>query len=185
MRYIFLIISLLPITVQGQGYSIDISLDNSIDTVAYLGHHFATNRYVDDTATVRDGKLVFEGSNSLMEGMYFYYSGSSYFEFLLVDQSMGIEADANNIPETIKFSNSPVNTGFFEMQNYTTAKRAESMELQQALASATDAQEKQRLEQKLKDLNKDVLDYQIEVQKKYPNSLLDKLIRLMQKPEIP
>ena len=61
------------------------------DTVVFLGHHFATQRYVDDTARVVNGEATFIGVDDLTEGIYFYYSPSVYFEFLIGEQKFSID----------------------------------------------------------------------------------------------
>ena len=179
------ILSLLPALSSGQGFQINLDLQNSLDTIAYLGHHFGTQRYVDDTANVVNGPVEFSGSTPLPEGIYFYYTPSTYFEFLIGQQSFSIKADARDVVNTIDFTNSPVNVGFYYMQRYTAQKRQESNELKKQMELTQDAAAKAKYEQELLAINDAVLTYQKSLQQEYPGSMLDRLIQVMQKPTIP
>ena len=168
-----------------QGHNIKTIIQEQQDTVAYLGHHFATQRYVDDTAKVVNGAAAFIGDNELTEGIYFYYSASVYFEFLIGEQNFSIEGEAPDVVTSANISGSPINTGFYEMQKYTAAKRKETTQLQASIDSTATEAEKEALSKKLKAIDKEVKDYQIKLQAQYPGTILDRLIRLMQAPLVP
>jgi len=174
------ILFLVNINGFSQGYEIKTNIKNQQDTVAYLGHHFATQRYVDDTARVVDGKAVFSGAKDLTEGIYFYYSPSVYFEFLIGDQKFSIEGEVPDVVATAKIKGSPLNIGFYEMQRFTAAKRQEAAALEASADSLSIMTRK-----KLEEIDQSVKAYQAELQKKYPGTLLDRLIRLMQTPVVP
>ncbi len=168
-----------------QGYSIKTKIINQQDTVAYLGHHFSTQRYVDDTARVVNGVATFSGEKPLTEGIYFYYSSSVYFEILIGEQNFSIEGSAPDVVATAKIDGSPVNGGFYEMQNFTTSKRKEAEKLQAAIDSTTTDAEKEVIRKELDKINNEVKAMQISLQNKYPGSILDRLVRVMQTPTIP
>jgi peroxiredoxin len=168
-----------------QGYSIKTVVQNQQDTVAYLGHHFATQRYVDDTASVLNGVAAFGGAKDLAEGIYFYYSAAVYFEFLIGEQTFSITGAAPDVVSTAKIEGSPTNIGFYEMQKFTSAKRKETQQLQASIDSTASVEEKKAVYDKVKIIDKEVVDFQLALQKKYPGTILDRLIRLMQTPTIP
>jgi len=168
-----------------QGHNIKAVIHNQKDTVAYLGHHFSSQRYVDDTSRVVNGIATFTGNNELTEGIYFYYSPSVYFELIIGEQNFTIEGTAPDVVATANFSGSPINEGFYEMQKFTSSKRQEGKSLQESIDSTATSEQKAELRKKLVKLNEEVSALQIELQKKYPGSLLDRLIRLMQTPTVP
>jgi hypothetical protein len=170
---------------KSQGYNIKTIIQNQQDTVAYLGHHFATQRYVDDTAMVVNGEASFIGDKELTEGIYFYYSPSVYFEFLIGEQNFSIAGKTPDVVSTAKISGSPINIGFYEMQKFTSAKRKESTELQASIDSTATAEERDALTEKLKAIDKEVKDYQLKLQAQYPGTILDRLVRIMQTPIAP
>jgi len=168
-----------------QGYNIKTNIQNQQDTVAYLGHHFATQRYVDDTAKVINGAATFMGDKALAEGIYFYYSPTVYFEFLIGEQNFAIKGKAPDVVSTAIIEDSPINIGFYDMQQFTTAKRKETTQLQGSIDSTATEIEKEAVTNKIKVINKEVKDYQLELQQKYPGSILDRLVRVMQTPIVP
>ena len=170
---------------QSQGYNIKAIIQNQQDTVAFLGHHFATQRYVDDTAKVVNGVATFLGNEELKEGIYFYYSPSVYFEFLIGEQNFSIEGEAPDVVSTAKIVGSPINIGFYEMQKFTAARRKESTELKTSIDSTVKEAEKEILGKKLRAIDKEVKDYQLQLQAQFSGTILDRLVRIMQTPIIP
>lgn len=186
IKLLFSILLTTAATVaSAQGFKIEVMVHNSTDSIAYLGHHFATQRYIDDTAKVVAGKTIFTGSNTLPDGIYFYYTPSTYFEFLIGNQKFSIETSANDVAKSIKFSHSAVNDGFIKMQSFTTARRLESKSILKLIDEIDDEPRKNILRDSLKLLNDQVLAFQIELQKEYPGTMLDRMIRIMQTPQVP
>lgn len=174
-----------PIASSAQGYKIETILHNTNDSVAYLGHHFATQRYLDDTAKIVDGKAVFTGNKTLENGIYFYYTPSNYFEFLVEDQEFSLESTAPNFTENMKVKNSEINEGFYRLQQFTTSMRKKGKSLKSDYDSAKTEAEKEKLSAALKSLNKDVEAYQDKLKLAYDGTYLAKLITLMQSPKAP
>ena len=188
IRKLYLLLLLLAGAISlgfSQGYSIETEIKGQTDNVAYLGHHFATQRYVDDTANVEAGRAVFEGKKDLIEGIYFYYSPKVYFEFIIEDQNFSIQGDAADVVSTAVIKGSPLNEAFYGMQRFNYEKRIASEQIRAALDSTASSEEKQMANEKLNAIQDEIKAYQNQLQAEYPNTLLDRLIRLMQTPEIP
>lgn len=175
----------LAVHSQSQSFNIDIDISNSKDTIAYLGHHFANQRYVDDTAQVIDGKVVFKGNHDLKEGIYFYYTPNVYFEFILTSPTLQITTNANDIVNNTRVKNSAVNDGFYAMQKFNGIHRKDAERLKKKLESETDELLKQKITDSLTQLNEEVELFQQKLQKKYKGSLLDRMIAVMQMPKLP
>ena len=153
--------------------------------MAYLGHHFATQRYVDDTAKVVNGVASFSGPEKLANGVYFYYSPSVYFEFLISDQQFSISGDAEDVIRTATIEGSPLNNGFLEMQRFNFLKRTEADQLKAKLDSTKNESEIESIRAQLYSIDAEIKDFQKGLQAQHPESLLAKLILLMQTPEVP
>jgi len=110
---------ILSLAVGAQGYSIKISLENSKDTIAYLGHHFGNQRYLNDTTSVIAGTAIFEGEEDLPEGLYFYYSPNAYFEFVVSDQQFEIQTKSPTFVEDFVSIGSEENEIFHQLQTVT------------------------------------------------------------------
>ena len=185
MRNLIFFLILFPFIAFGQTYSIKTTIHNSTDTVAYLGHHFATQRYLDDTAKVINGKALFEGTKELTPGIYFYYTPNNYFEFLIEDQKFSLEATAPDFVQSMKIKNSSLNEGFYKLQRFTADMKAKSKPiLDQYDSTSTEAQKKE-IKAQMDVLNKQVVAFQNELKEEYKGTLLAKLILLMQSPEVP
>lgn len=182
---IFILWAITCTEIIAQGFEIKTEIINQQDTVAYLGHHFATQRYVDDTASVVNGKAIFSGKERLEEGIYFYYSPKVYFEFLIGEQKFSIKGTSPDVVGTAKIENSPINIGFYKMQKFTAGKRKEANDLQASIDSMASDSEKLAVNEKLRSIDQEVKAYQIDLQKEFPGSLLDRLIRVMQTPQVP
>lgn len=176
---------LLTGTSFGQGYTIKTAITGQKDTVVYLGHHFATQRYVDDTARVVDGEATFTGNEELINGVYFYYSPSVYFEFLVSEQEFFISGDAEDVIKTARVEGSPLNEGFYTLQRFNFVKRTEADELRARLDTVSEEKEREEIRSRLQAIDQELKDFQKELQAKYPGTLLEKLVLLMQTPDVP
>ncbi len=176
---------LIPSFLSAQGYKIEATVHNSTDTVAYLGHHFATQRYLDDTVKVIDGKAIFTGNKTLEEGIYFYYTPSIYFEFLVEDQQFSLETTAPNFTETMKVKNSEINEGFYKLQRFTGEMKSKNQTLRAAYDSAENNENKEKIKAQLNELSIEVEAYQNKLKQEYAQTFFAKLITLMQSPKVP
>lgn len=182
---LFVLLILAPLLSIGQGYKIETTAHNTADTVAYLGHHFATQRYLDDTAKVVNGTAIFIGNKTLENGIYFYYTPTNYFEFLIEDQQFSMETTAPDFTKTMTVKNSKINEGFYRLQQFTSEMKLTSKSLKQEYDSAKTEDEKERIKEALQHLNSEVGQFQIELKKEYTGTFLAKLITLMQSPKVP
>jgi peroxiredoxin len=182
---IILFISLAPSLLSAQGYKIETMVHNSTDTVAYLGHHFATQRYLDDTVKVVNGRAIFEGDKTLIDGIYFYYTPANYFEFLIEDQHFTLETTAPNFTKSMKVTNSKINDGFYRLQQFTGEMKLKNKLLREEYDSAKTDAEKERIKTALQHLNTEVEDFQTELKKENAGTFFAKLLTLMQSPKVP
>ena len=186
MKNIFLsIFILIPSFIFAQGYKIEATVHNSTDTVAYLGHHFATQRYLDDTVNIVNGKAVFTGNKTLEDGIYFYYTPSIYFEFLVEDQQFSLETTAPDFTATMKVVNSKINEGFYSLQRFTGEMKSKNQALRTVYDSAKNETDKERIKDQLTELNKGVEAYQNKLKQQYEGTYFARLITLMQSPKVP
>lgn len=181
----FTLILALPASVFAQGYSIKTTVHNATDTIAYLGHHFATQRYLDDTANIVNGKAIFEGKKELTSGIYFYYTPNNYFEFLIEDQNFELEATAPDFIQSMKVKDSPLNDGFYKLQRFTAEMKAKSRPILDQFDSTATEEKKAEIKAQMDELNKQVEGFQSELKEEYRGTLLAKLITLMQSPIVP
>jgi peroxiredoxin len=85
----------------------------------------------------------------------------------------------------MKIKNSPINIGFYKLQEHTAKKRLKSNALKKKKDSAVTQLEKNRIDSQLKQLNIDVENYQNDLKATYKNTFFERLIILMQPPPKP
>ncbi|MFN8255103.1 MAG: redoxin domain-containing protein [Bacteroidales bacterium] len=107
--------------ISAQGYEIPVKVNNLADSMIYLGHHFGSAYFINDSARLdKNGETVFKGTTKLKSGIYFIFLPKSrYFDFLVdKHQYFSIIADTSNFIFTVKFKNSYQNTKFYAYQKY-------------------------------------------------------------------
>src|SRR5882724_2654361 len=83
------------------GYKLDFKVKGWKDTVVYLGHYYAENTYIKDTAQVdKDGAFTFQDSKQLPQGSYFLVKkvgkgNVKIFDFVIgQNQKFGLETSS-------------------------------------------------------------------------------------------
>ena len=99
-------------------YEITLTINGGKDTLMYLGHYQAKGNSVVDTA-IRDkkGRFVFEGTDSLPEGLYFFANQQgSYVEFVVYHEKpfFKFETEQGDWTAQMKVKGSPQNEYFFQ-----------------------------------------------------------------------
>lgn len=172
-----------PIAYQ---YKLEFEVIGSSDTVAYLGHHFGDKRYVDDTASVSNGKSVFTKNKTLKEGLYFYYAGPNYFEFIIdEDKEFQIITQSEDFVKNMKITGSDQNQLFREMQVFVSDKSKEMAALTKRIESTTDSLEKKNLGDQFLSLDNKVKSYQKSVAMENSGKLISRMMYALQSPSIP
>jgi len=118
---LFIISIIFTSQILAQNYEISIEVENLKDSTIYLGHHFGTGYFIDDSVKLNSkGTAIFKGNEQLPGGIYFILLGKGkYFDFLLdKSQVFSIKCDTTNFLNTVRFRNSFQNYKFFSYQRY-------------------------------------------------------------------
>jgi len=104
-----------------QGYKIEGRIRGLKDSTCYLTYYFENQNFVQDSTTVSsDGTISFRGEKPLKGGMYNIMIGHwQSFDILVSEQKFFFEANANDIFNTLKFTNSRENDLFYSYQQKT------------------------------------------------------------------
>ena len=184
LRNILLVLFSFPLLVNAQ-YRIEVKVEGITDSIAYIGHHFADQRYLKDTARISEDVAIFEGDTDLELGVYFFYSANSYFEFVTGDQKFSLQTKGPGFTANLVVTGSRENEAFSSFQKLSINDQDTFTKLSQQLQGATTEEEKQEIRKAMNDLSKGVLQKRIELGKKYPDTYAARLIKTMQDPEIP
>ena len=191
LRYLLLLLLIPAAFASAQkekGHELKFKVHGLKDTVAYLGYHYADKQYVSDTVRVDSkGNFTFKGDEPLDGGIYLVVMPSkAYFEVIVTEQKFSIETDLENPMEHMKISGSYENEVFNEYQKYLAAKQKEIAPIKSQYDAVKANEDSAKIfREKMKQIDKDVKAYRMEVIRKHPKSFTAQLIRSMIEPEAP
>lgn len=169
------------------GREIAITLTPLKNCTVYLGSYFGKGMtLVDSTRLDENSKGVFKGPNKLTTGIYFVVSPTYTIQFeLLMDQQQrfSIQGDTT-AKEAFVIKGSTDNDLFKNYASFSNEKGRVLQQLKLALQS-TNGTEADKIRLSIANAEKEIKQYQLDIHKKYPNSLLSALFYIMQRPELP
>lgn len=169
------------------GREIAITLTPLKNCTVYLGSYFGKGMtLVDSTRLDQNSKGVFKGPNKLTTGIYFVVSPTYTIQFeLLMDpqQRFSIQADTS-AKESVIIKGSPDNDLFKNYAVFSNEKGRMLQQLKLALQS-TNGAEADKIRASIANTEKEIKQYQINIHKTHPTSLLSTLFYIMQRPELP
>ncbi|MCX7697263.1 MAG: DUF5106 domain-containing protein [Bacteroidales bacterium] len=191
-KIIYLLIGFMfTLQLSAQGYKIYLKT-NWKDTNILIGYYYGKYQYVLDTARAdKTGLATFEKKDTVKGGIYFFvFPDKKYFEFILdKDRNIRFEADTSDFINTLKIKGSEDNIVFNNYQRYVTSKAKDAENLSKKYKSLKERNSQsdslKLLEEKIKKLNEEVINYKTDLIKKYPQSLLTKTLIASKDPEEP
>ena len=169
------------------GREIAITLTPLKNCTVYLGSYFGKGMtLVDSTRLDQNSKGVFKGANKLTTGIYFVVSPTYTIQFeLLMDQQQRftIQADTSS-KESAIIKGSPDNDLFKNYALFSNEKGRALQQLKLGLQSANGT-EADKIRASIANTEKEIKQYQINIHKTNPTSLLSTLFYIMQRPELP
>jgi hypothetical protein len=196
-RLVFLTVFLLPFLAFSQvtkpadkpGYEIRVNFKPFKNQWIYFGYYGGSPKtlpIIDSVLVNEKSEGVFKGTKKLGGGVYLvgYPNKLGFFELLIgKDQHFSIMADTADL-ENIKFLNSEDNENFVAYRRFMkrTGQQIDSAKL--LYPAAPDA-EKKSLDGYVAKKNKEIREYRVNIAKKYPESTIGFLMRLLEEPEIP
>ena len=109
------------------GYSIKLNLKNCNDTSMFLVKYYFSSQYlIDSCKKIKNGAIIFKGESNLDKGVYAIVGqnkSSFYFQiFVNEGQKFTINADLNDVVNTLKAESSKENDIAFEYMKFMTNK---------------------------------------------------------------
>jgi thiol-disulfide isomerase/thioredoxin len=164
----------MPYTIKG-------TIRGLKDTTIYLANYYGNKLYYNDTTRVNNkGQFEFVGKPFNECGKYaLVMPGPVYFDFIVADEQIEIEADPSPNVDNIVVKKSENNKVFFEYIKYINAKRKlrEPLDLCLNDSTKTEEQKKPCLDE-LKAMNEEVIANQKKMIEANPNLLVCKLIKM-------
>ncbi|MBI1838601.1 MAG: redoxin domain-containing protein [Flavobacteriia bacterium] len=134
------------------------------DTTVHLVRYYGKNLYYADTALIKGGDVVFDGSKQKPGILAVLMPGQKYFEFIYNNEDVTIETSTTDFIQTMKVKKSEENKVFVTYMQYLAVKRKES--------STTTEKEK------LKAISDEVVQYQKDLIANNPARLVSKIVKM-------
>lgn len=174
-----------------QQFQLKVKLQGSDDQYLLLANYFADKQYITDTLRKdKSGWFVLEADSVLPGGLYIVAGDKKnrYFEFLINQEPrMSFEADVKDPVNTLKIKGSNENLAFAEYVKYLSARQREIEPLQKAFKRTETAwpDSAALLKKDIERINKEVLNYMDEFQKKYQGTFAATFVKASREPDIP
>jgi thiol-disulfide isomerase/thioredoxin len=191
--FTLLLLGVAQLSFAGKAYHIRLKMKDADDSLAYLLHYYGKNRptvfKLDSAFFNKNGVAEFNSNDSNFVGGIYVIMLSNRktdFEFLLnKGDDMTITASIKNLPDGVKFENSPENTRFIEYITFLKDYSEDQQKLKKKLDEAKTAADTAEVRTRSMAETKKLTEYRRNYVKSNPKSLLAKVFNAMEVPEVP
>lgn len=195
----FSVVAILCITCMANlsiartGYHIHLKIPGVKDSVVYMTHYYGKplpTIYKRDSARFNKGGVAEFNSDdeTFVGGIYMMLLGDrkTYFEFLVTNgDEMTITVDLAKLPEGVTFKNSPVNEQFQKYVDFLSGYSKKQQDFQKEYQTAKNGADSLAIRRKSSAAAKELTAYRKEYTKNNPNTLLAKIFRALEMPQVP
>lgn len=177
-KYIFLLLAGLSLSIlaNAQGHKIEFNIDGVSSGDCILAHYYADQNRIVDTAEVSPkGKVIFEGENTLLDGIYLLViPNRAYIELVIPedDQEFRIDFDTSLSVMNKKVYGSNENSIFLEFDQFAHQASLQMKELTEREEHVSNSGEADEIAKEKKAIDQAVKDKRLEIIDKYPNSFV-------------
>ena len=120
-------------------YKINIEVAGLSDSTAYLAYYYGKGQYYRDTTQIdKNGKLVFEGKDSLIHGMYSLIVGDRrLFDFMVGNQEFSMQTDTSFTILNMKVDGSNESQIFYEYLQFLNERQGTAKKLNEKKKNGT------------------------------------------------
>ena len=185
MKSIFFVISLfflLDINAQ----KIRLKVEDQKDTTVFLIKYFGSKLFYADTAQMKNGEVIFDGTKQKPGIIGLFLPGQRYFEFVYNNEEVQLETKGPDFMGNMVIKKSEENKVFIPYVKFISSKKGEIAKLNEQRAKLTpeDAPYKSLVKQ-IEVLNKEVDDYQSLLIANNPNRLVSKIVKMSMEVVVP
>lgn len=181
LAFVF-IFSLFSFVKAQNGYDIRINFKGCKDTMAYLVKYTWDQQFITDTCkNVKNGVVVFKGKKNIDKGVYTFVSQSKsiYFDFFINEnKKFVINADADNIVNTLQSVGNKENEQFFSYIKYITNKNKDFNNIREQTKGKSKEDSTKFVNEKLKQLNDEVKSFEASFMQKCKGTFLYDVLNL-------
>ena len=170
---------------KNDGYKISGLVTGLQDSTVMLAYYFGGKQYVSDTAIVKNGKFIFEGTKQLKGGMYLVVLGDNkYFDLIISEQKFSFSTNIDDLVGSMVFKGSSENIPFYQYLNFITEMQKEVTPVRNQLESA-EGINKQKLQKRAQSIDNKVKEYQVKFLKNNSDKFFSKILLATTEIEIP
>ena len=186
--FLLFLVSFTNLSAENDGHHIVCELKGvEENTKIQLGYHQGKNKLLQDTARVKDGKVVFSDTAKLPRGLYLVIiPGKSYFDIVVSDDqefTFKVNLDSEPVLNSIKFKGSEENEDYYDLLSSKGPLNKElSIKGDQYLADSCSKDTSSAckiLKQEYLDLKEKVNEIELEYIEEHPAYLSSKMINLL------
>lgn len=171
------------------GYKIRFKVDGLKDTTAYLGYYYGESTFVKDTARVNHaGEFVFDGKQTLPQGVYFLVLNKTRIFEMVVgqNQNFALETSTADYVKNMKVTGDVDNKLFFENMIFNMERHMEAEPYIKVIQDSTLAEEKKKdARENFLKINEKVLAYQEKVINEHPQTLTARIFKANKPIKVP
>jgi len=171
------------------GYKLDFKVKGWKDTTVYLGYFQGDQTFVKDTARANAlGEFSFEGSKSLLQGVYMLILEKSRTLDLVIgaDQRFSLETDKEDLIRFAKVTGDDDNKLFFEYGQFDRVQRLKAEPIVKILRDSTLKEDsKKEARENFKKISDEVTAHQLELIKNNAATMTARYFKAQREIEIP
>ncbi len=188
-----LLACMVQLSVAREGYRIQLKMPGVKDSTVYLVHYYGKglpNIYKRDSARFdKNGTAKFVSTDTtFVGGIYMMLLGDrkTYFEFLL-DKGDNIEitANINDLPQDVKFVNSPANIDFQDYIHFLKGFAQSQKQMNDELKNVASKADSNAIRKKYATSSKQLTTYRRDYVQKHPGTLLAAIFSALEVPQVP
>lgn len=189
MRRVLLLGLILTAFGANAQYKLDFKIEGLKDTTVYLLKYLGDKLYYADTTEAKGGKASFSKPD-YPGGVYAFYTGEGYFEFIMSDQDkeVSIETSTKDFIKNMNVKKSEENKVFYEYVKFIGDMKPKSQMIVEDRDKLDPKKDKKKIEElnaKLTEMDKEVKQFQKDLVKKHEGKLVSKLLKMSVEVEIP
>ncbi|MBX2950163.1 MAG: redoxin domain-containing protein [Crocinitomicaceae bacterium] len=168
------------------GQKLKFKIVGQADTTVHLVKYSGTKLFYADTAEIKGGYVEFDGAKQQPGMLGILLPGQQLFEFIYNKEEVHIETQKPNFVETMKVKKSEENRIFNDYVKFISERKTTAQKLATEINTLEKTDPKYKgLEDQINAINKEVIAYQHNLVKTYPNMLVGKMIKMTLEVEIP
>jgi len=170
-----------------RGIRINFKIIGLKDTTCLIANYYGNGTYIKDTVKVdAAGRCTFKVQDSLPKGMYiFVVSEKLHFDFVINNDSrFTMETDLCDLSGKMVVSGSPENLLFYQYLDYNKKKYDEIQLLIKGKRVESHPSDSVEIQKKIDSINQEIINYKLDLIKKYPSSFLAFMLNAMKEPSL-